>query len=186
MNPSAEDILNAIEKLNAENIFVFPNNKNVILSAEQAKNLTDKNVVIVPTKSITQAISCMICFDEDEDTDSNTEMFEEAIENVTTGQITYAVRNTTVEDKKIKQGDILGIVDGKIAVAKKTIESAFFATLDEVIGDDKETITVFYGKDVYEKDLADIKDKLEKKYSDYDISIQYGGQNVYYYIISAE
>lgn len=186
MNPSAEDILNGIEALNAENIFVFPNNKNVILSAEQAKNLTNKNVVIIPTKSITQAISCMICFDEDEDVDENTDMFNEAISNVRTGQITYAVRNTVVEGKKIKQGDILGIVDGKIAVSKKTIESAFFATLDEVIGDDADTITVFYGKDVYEKDLAEIKAKIEKKYADYDVSIQYGGQSVYYYIISAE
>ncbi len=186
MNPSAEDILNGIERLNAENIFVFPNNKNVILSAEQAKNLTNKNVIIIPTKSITQAISCMISFDEDEDVEENTEMFTEAIEGVRTGQITYAVRNTVVEGKKIKQGDILGIVDGKIAVAKKSIESAFFATLDEVIGDDADTITIFYGKDVYEKDLEEIKAKIEKKYGDYDVSVQYGGQNVYYYIISAE
>ncbi len=186
MNPSAEDILNGIEALNAENIFVFPNNKNVILSAEQAKNLTSKNVIIIPTKSITQAISCMVCFDEDEDADENTEMFLDAIANVRTGQITYAVRNTVVEGKKIKQGDILGIVDGKIAVSKKSIDSAFFATLDQVIGEDADTITVFYGKDVYEKDLQEIKAKIEKKYTDYDVSIQYGGQSVYYYIISAE
>ncbi len=186
MNPSAEDILNGIEALNAENIFVFPNNKNVILSAEQAKNLTNKNVVIIPTKSVTQAISCMVCFDEDEDIEENTEMFIETIANVRTGQITYAVRNTVVEGKKIKQGDILGIVDDKIAVAKKSIDSAFFATLDEVIGEDADTVTIFYGKDVYEKDLQEIKDKIEKKYDDYDVSIQYGGQNVYYYIISAE
>lgn len=186
MNPSAEDILNAVEALNAENIFVFPNNKNVILSAEQAKNLTSKNVIVVPTKSITQAISCMIAFDEDDDFEENAELFEETIQNVCTGQITYAVRNTVVDDKKIKQGDILGIVDGKIAVAKKTLETAFFATLDKVIENDKETVTVFYGKDVYEKDLKDIEDKLEKKYGDYDISVQYGGQSVYYYIISAE
>lgn len=186
MNPSAEDILNGIEALNAENIFVFPNNKNVILSAEQAKNLTNKNVVIIPTKSVTQAISCMVCFDEDEDVDENTEMFNETIANIRTGQITYAVRNTIVEGKKIKQGDILGIVDGKIAVAKKSIDSAFFATLDEVIGEGADTVTIFYGKDVYEKDLQEIKEKIEKKYDDYDVSIQYGGQNVYYYIISAE
>lgn len=186
MNPSADDILNAIEKVNAENIYVFPNNKNVILSAEQAKNLTDKNVVIVPTKSITQAISCMIAFDEDDEPEDTTELFTETIGNVRTGQLTYAVRNTVVDDKKIKQGDILGIVEGKIAVSKKTLESAFFATLDEVITDDTETITIFYGKDVYEKDISEIEKKLEKKYEDYDISIQYGGQNVYYYIISAE
>lgn len=186
MNPSSEDILNAIEKLNADNIYVFPNNKNVILSAEQAKNLTEKNVIIIPTKSITQAISCMICFDEDDDIEDTTEMFMDTIQNVRTGQITYAVRNTVVEDKKIKQGDILGIVEGKIAVTKKTLESAFFATLDQVINDDTETITVFYGKDVYEKDINDIKKKLEDKYDDFDISVQYGGQSVYYYIISAE
>ncbi len=186
MNPSAEDILNAIEKLNAENIIVFPNNKNVILSAEQAKNLTDKNVTVISTKSVAQAISCMICFDEDEDLDENIEMFNETVANVRTGQITYAVRNTVVEGQKIKQGDILGIVDGKLKIAKKSISSAFFATVDAVIGDGADNITVFYGKDVYEKDLEEIKEKLDKKYSDYDVSVQYGGQNVYYYIISAE
>lgn len=186
MNPSSEDILNGIEALNAENIFVFPNNKNVILSAEQAKNLTNKNVVIIPTKSVTQAISCMVCFDENADVEENTVMFTEAMESVRTGQITYAVRNTVVDDRKIKQGDILGIVEGKIAVAKKSVESAFFATLEEVVTDDADTITIFYGKDVYEKDIADITAKVEKKYSDYDVSIRYGGQNVYYYIISAQ
>lgn len=186
MNPSAEDILNAIEALNAENIYVFPNNKNVILSAEQAKNLTDKNVVIIPTKSVTQAISCMVSFDEDDDPDSNTELFTETIANVRTGQITYAVRNTVVDGQKIRQGDILGIVDGKLSICKKSIDSAFFATLEEVVGDGADMITVFYGKDVYNKDLEEIKAKIEKKYSDYDVSVQYGGQNVYYYIISAE
>lgn len=186
MNPSSEDILNGIESLNAENIFVFPNNKNVILSAEQAKNLTSKNVIIIPTKSVTQAISCMVCFDENADVEENTEMFTEAMESVRTGQITYAVRNTVVDDRKIKQGDILGIVEGKIAVAKKSMESAFFATLEEVVTDDADTITIFYGKDVYEKDIAEITQKVEKKYSDYDVSIRYGGQNVYYYIISAQ
>jgi len=186
MNPSADDILTAIESLNAENIFVFPNNKNIILSAEQAKNLTDKNVVIIPTKSVAQAISSMICFDEDEEVDENTSMFNETIANVRTGQITYAVRNTMIDDKKIKQGDILGIVDGKLEISKKSISSAFFATMDAVIGEGADTITVFYGKDVYEKDLEEIKEKIEKKYSDYDVSVQYGGQNVYYYIISAE
>ena len=186
MNPSAEDILNAIEKLNAETIFVFPNNKNVILSAEQAKNLTEKNVIVLPTKSVAQAISCMIVFDEDEDTEENLDIFNETISNVRTGQITYAVRNTVVDGQKIKQGDILGIVDGKLKIAKKSISSAFFATVDEVIGDGADNITVFYGKDVPEKDLEEIKAKLNKKYSDYDVSVVYGGQNVYYYIISAE
>lgn len=186
MNPSAEDILNAIEKLNAETIFVFPNNKNVILSAEQAKNLTEKNVIVLPTKSVAQAISCMIVFDEDEDTEENLDIFNETISNVRTGQITYAVRNTVVDGQKIKQGDILGIVDGKLKIAKKSISSAFFATVDEVVGDGADNITVFYGKDVPEKDLEEIKAKLNKKYSDYDVSVVYGGQNVYYYIISAE
>ncbi len=186
MNPSAEDILNAIEKLNAENIFVFPNNKNVILSAEQAKNLTEKNVIVLPTKSITQAISCMIVFDEDEDVEENIDIFNETIAGVRTGQITYAVRNTVIDGQKIKQGDILGIVDGKLTIAKKTISAAFFATVDAVIGDGADNITIFYGRDVVEKDLEEIKAKLDKKYGDYDISVQYGGQNVYYYIISAE
>lgn len=186
MNPSAEDILNAIEKLNAENIFVFPNNKNVILSAEQAKNLTEKNVIVLPTRSVTQAISCMIVFDEDEEIEENIDIFNETISNVRTGQITYAVRNTVVDGQKIKQGDILGIVDGKLKIVKKSIASAFFATVDEVIGDGADNITVFYGKDVPEKDLEEIRAKLNKKYTDFDVSVQYGGQNVYYYIISAE
>ena len=187
MNPSTEDVLQAIERVNAKNIFIFPNNKNIILAANQARDLTeDKNIIVIPTKTIPQGITALISYVPDKTVEQNTEEMMEAVGNVKTGQITYAVRDTKIDDKEIRQGDIMGIGDHGLLAVGTGIEDITVAALQEMTDEDSEIISVYYGQDVSEEDAEHLAERLEEQYPDFDIEIHNGGQPIYYYILSVE
>ena len=187
MNPSTEDMLNAIDNINAENIFILPNNGNIILAAEQAKSIVeDKNIVVVPTKTIAQGITSLITYVEDCTVEENLEAMTEAIANVKTGQVTYAVRDTELDGKVIKQDDIMGIGDKVIEAVGKDISEVTCELVDKMVDEDSELISIYYGEDVSEEDAKKLADKLEEKYSDLEVELNYGGQPIYYYILSVE
>ena len=186
MNPSTEDILSAIDLVNAKNVFVFPNNKNIILAAEQAKALSDRNVIVIPTTSIPQAVSALLAYDEDLSVEDNEDIMCEIIDGVKSVQITTAVRDTNLDGNDIKTGDILGIVDGKIKVVGKKDEDVLISSLNEIVNGDTGVVTVFCGEDVPDKASEKLKSKLEKKFSDCDITVMRGEQPIYSYIASAE
>ena len=187
MNPSTEDVLQAIERVNAKNIFIFPNNKNIILAANQARDLTeDKNIIVIPTKTIPQGITALISYVPDKTVEQNTEEMMEAVGNVKTGQITYAVRDTKIDDKEIRQGDIMGIGDHGLLAVGTGIEDITVAALQEMTDEDSEIISVYYGQDVSEEDAEHLAERLEEQYPDFDIEIHNGGQPIYYYLISVE
>lgn len=187
MNPSTEDMLNAIEKVNADNIFILPNNKNIILAANQAKTLVeDKNIIVVPTKTIPQGITAIINYVPDLSIDENTETMTEEIQNVHTGQVTYAVRDTTIDDKEIKQGDLMGIGDKGILSVGSEMQDVALRMIDEMMSDEMELISIYYGSDITEEDAEALKNEVEKRYEGCDIELQYGGQPIYYYTVSVE
>ena len=186
MNPSTEDILSAIDLANAKNVFVFPNNKNIILASEQAKELSDKNVIVIPTKSIPQAVSALLAYDEDLSAEDNKEAMCEIIEGVKSVQVTKAVRDTNLDGNDIKTGDILGIVDGKIELVGKKNEDVLISSLDKIVDDDTGIITVFCGEEIAESGMDKLKAKLTKKYPECDVTVIYGKQPIYSYIASAE
>ncbi len=186
MNSSTDEILSAIESINAENVFVFPNNKNIIMAAQQAQDLADKNVFVVPTKSVTQAISCMISVDEDYTPD---EMYSELCEvmmTVKSAQTTYAVRDTVIDDREIHTGDILGIVEGKIKFIDETVENSVKNILKDTVDDETGVISLFYGEDVSEETAEALCEELEEIYPECDVACHFGGQPVYHYLISVE
>ncbi len=187
MNPSTEDMLQAIEKVNAENIFILPNNKNIILAANQAQTLVeDKNIVVIPTKTVPQGITAVVNYVPDLPIEENTETMTEEIKNVHTGQVTYAVRDTTIDDKEIKQGDFMGIGDDGILSVGSDMKDVTLKMIDEMMSEDMELISIYYGADVTKEDAEGIRNEVEKKYSSCDIELQYGGQPIYYYIVSVE
>ena len=187
MNPSTEDMLNAIEKVNAENIFILPNNKNIILAANQAKTLVeDKNIIVIPTKTVPQGITAVINYVPDLSIEENTETMTEEIKNVHTGQVTYAVRDTNIDDKEIKQGDFMGIGDKGILSVGSQIQDVALRMIDEMMSDEMELISIYYGADITEDDAEALKKEVDKKYSGCDIELQYGGQPIYYYLMSVE
>lgn len=187
MNPSTEDVLKAIENVNAKNVFILPNNKNIILAAMQAKELVeDKNIYVIPTKTIPQGITAMINFDQSQSPEDNANNMESSLEDVITGQITFAVRDTNVDDKEINEGDILGIGDGKILVVGKDLVNTSKELVDSLLDDESELVTVYYGMDVNEEDAESLADYIEDNYEDCDVEVHYGGQPLYYYIISVE
>lgn len=187
MNPSTEDVLQAIAHVNAENIFIFPNNKNIILAANQARDLTeDKNIVVIPTKTIPQGITALISYVQDKTVEQNTEEMMEAMKHVKTGQITYAVRDTKIDDKEIRQGDIMGIGDHGILAVGKEIEDTAVAMVQEMADEDSEIISVYYGADVTAEDAEQFAARLEELYPDFDVELNEGGQPIYYYVVSVE
>ncbi len=186
MNPSTNDFLEAIKKINAKNIFVFPNNSNIILAANQASELSDKNIFVVPTKTIPQCVSAMFVYDEDMDVSENLEAFNEEISKVKTLQITHAVRDTQIGEVNIKEGNYLGIADGHIIHSEEDIVSTIMTSLDRLSGEDDELISIYAGKDVSEEESNDILKKIEEQYEDLDVELRRGEQPVYYYIISIE
>ena len=187
MNPSTEDVLQAIAKVNAENIFIFPNNKNIILAANQARDLTeDKNIIVIPTKTIPQGITALISYVPDKTVEQNTEEMMEAMKHVKTGQITYAVRDTKIDDKEIRQGDIMGIGDHGMLAVGKEIEDTTVATVQEMTDEDCEIISIYYGSDVTAEDAEQLAARLEELYPDFDIELNEGGQPIYYYVVSVE
>ncbi len=186
MNPSANDILKAAAKINARNIFVFPNNSNIIMAAQQAAQLSDKNIIVIPTKNIPQCISAMIKFNSKRNADFNTKSMLRAIGEVQTGQVTYAVRDTVADNKQIKKGDAIAITGGKIVHTSKSAETAALVLAAKLADEECEFLTVYYGKGVKPKTAEELAAELEKKYPDTEVSVKSGGQPVYNYIISAE
>lgn len=187
MNPSTEDVLQAISKVNADNIFIFPNNKNIILAANQARDLTeDKNIIVIPTKTIPQGITALISYVPDKTAEQNTEEMMEAMTHVKTGQVTYAVRDTRIDDKEIRQDDIMGIGDHGILAVGQGIEDVTVAMVQEMADEDSEIISIYYGQDVQEEEAEQLCARLEELYPDFDIEINNGGQPIYYYVVSVE
>ena len=187
MNPSTEDILNAVEHLNAETIYILPNNKNIILAAEQAaKIVEDKKVVVIPTKTIPQGITAMISLSEDRSTEENLENATEEISNVKSAQITYAVRNTTIDDVEIHENDVMALGDTGIIGVDKSIDSAVDKALANIIDDSSELVCLYYGEEVSEEDATKLCDELVGKYENVEFELHFGGQPVYYYFISVE
>ena len=187
MNPSTEDMLNAIDRVNADSIFIFPNNKNIILAANQAQSLVkDKKIVVIPTKTVPQGITAIINYVPDLSVEENTETMLAEIEAVATGQVTYAVRDTHIDGREIRQGDFMGLGDHGILSVGTSISGVTLELVDAMMAPDKELISVYYGEEIDQEDAQKLSERLSEKYPDCDIELQYGGQPIYYYIISAE
>ena len=187
MNPSTEDILNACEQVNAETIFVLPNNKNIILAANQAKDIIeDKTIIVVPTKTIPQGITAMISFSPDMSPEENLEAMKDASQCVRTGEITYAVRNTTIDGHAIEKDDIMALGDdGLLAVAKEK-DQAVLEAVKAMVNDESEIITIYYGQDIPEEEAEALAARIRKAYPQVETELQYGGQPIYYYFLSVE
>lgn len=187
MNPSTEDILNAVAKVNANTVFVFPNNKNIILAANQAANICeDKKLIVIPTKTIPQGISALINFIPDNSAEDNEARMVESLDFIKSGQVTYAVRDTEIDDKVIHEGDYMGIGDSGILSVNKKIDTCVLDMVDLMVDDDSAIVSIYYGADVKESAAEKIASKIEKAYPDIEIEIQEGGQPVYSYIVSVE
>ena len=187
MNPSTEDMLNAIEQVNAETVFILPNNKNIILAATQAQSLVeDKNVVIIPTTTVPQGISAIIGFDPEADVESNEESMKDIIECVKTGEVTYAVRDTSINGIAIKIDDIMGIDDDGIKKVGQDIEKVTLGLLEEMVDEDSELISIYYGADTTKEQAEALLEKVEETYGDCDVQLEYGGQPIYYYVLAVE
>ncbi|WP_102400632.1 DAK2 domain-containing protein [Haloimpatiens massiliensis] len=186
MNPSTQDILESINKINAESIFILPNNKNIIMSANQAAELSEKKVYVIPTKTIPQGISAITVFNSELEAEENIESMNEAIKNVKTGKVTYAVRDTENEGKVIKQGDILGLVEDKIEEVGSDVYRVCEEVVSRIMDEDKELLTVLYGRDADNETVEKLVERIEEKYPDVDIQSYSGKQPLYYFIISAE
>lgn len=187
MNPSTEDMLNAIENVNAETIFILPNNKNIIMAANQARDLTsDKQIVVIPTKTVPQGITAVINFMAEMEAEENESQMNDGISNVKTGQVTYAVRDTVIDNHEIHQGDFMGIGDHGILSVGKQRDDVTLEMIRALADDGSELISVYYGSDVSEKDAKMLQARIEEAFPSVDIEMQYGGQPIYYYIVSVE
>ena len=187
MNPSTEDMLTAIDQVNADHILILPNNKNIILAANQAQALTeDKDIIVVPTKTVPQGITAIINYVPEEDAKANEEMMKEEIQNVKTGQVTYAVRDTHIDDKEIHEGDIMGIGDEGILSVGQSVEATTKEMLSLMADEDSELISIYYGQDIQEEDAEKLASEIEELYPDADVDLHCGGQPIYYYVLSVE
>ena len=186
MNPSTQELLDAAETINAENIFILPNNKNIIMAAEQVDGLTDKHVIVIPTRNIPQGITALASFDEGSSPEENEVIMAETAEMVKCGQITYAARDSEADGLDISEGDIMGVIEGKVKVCGSDMGDVFESTVAELVDDDCGVISVYYGLDADKDEAERLAAALEKKYPDLDVNLNYGGQSVYFYIISAE
>lgn len=187
MNPSTDDMLTAIDDVNADHIFILPNNKNIILAANQAQSLTkDKDIIVIPTKTVPQGITAVISFMPEADVDTNMEAMQEAVKNVKTGQVTYAVRDTHIDDKEIHEGDIMGIGDEGILAVGQSVEETAKEMLAQLVDEDSELISLYYGQDVLSEDAERFAEAVEAFYPDVDVDVHMGGQPIYYYVLSVE
>ena len=187
MNPSTEDILQAVEKVPADTVYILPNNGNIILAAEQARNLTeDKKVVVIPSTNIPQGIAAMINFMPGQSAEENTQQMTEEMGNVKSGQVTYAVRDTRMDGQEIKQGDYMGIADKKIVAVEKSLPEVTVELVEGMIDEESELVSLYYGADVTEKDAEAVADLILKDHDDLEVEVQYGGQPVYSYFVSVE
>ena len=187
MNPSTDDMLTAIDHVNADHIFIFPNNKNIILAANQAQSLTkDKDIIVIPTKTVPQGITAIINYMPEADVDTNIDAMKEGITHVKTGQVTYAMRDTHIDDKEIHEGDIMGIGDEGILSVSQSVEEAAREMLALMVDEDSELISLYYGQDVSEEDAEKFAQAVEEQYPDVDVDLHSGGQPIYYYVLSVE
>ncbi|MCI8940083.1 MAG: DAK2 domain-containing protein [Dorea sp.] len=187
MNPSTEDMLNAIDRVNAETVFILPNNKNIVLAANQAKDLVeDKQIIVIPTKTVPQGITAIINFMPDADAAANEEAMLEGIRGVKTGQVTYAVRDTKIDDKEIHEGNIMGIGDAGILAVGSDIHDTAKEMLAALVDEDSELISIYYGAEVEEEEAARFAAEIEELYPDMDVDTQFGGQPIYYYVLAVE
>ena len=187
MNPSTEDMLTAIDKVNANTIYILPNNKNIVLAANQARDLTeDKEIIVVPSKTAPQGVAALIAFDPNKNGEENLANMTEEMGNVKTGQVTYAVRDTSIDGKEISAGDIMGIDDTGIKAVSKDLDTTTKELLSQMVDEDAELISIYYGADVKEEDAQELADYVEETYPDCDVEFNYGGQPIYYYILSVE
>ena len=187
MNPSTEDMLNAIDRVNADTVFILPNNKNIVLAANQAKSLVEeKEIIVIPTKTVPQGITAIINFMPDADAKTNEEAMLEEIKNVKTGQVTYAVRDTHIDDKEIHEGDIMGIGDSGILAVGKDLEETTKELIANLVDEDSELISIYYGEEVSEEDAEKFTEEISELYPDVDVDIQFGGQPIYNYVLAVE
>ena len=186
MNPSTQDMMECISKLNADHIFILPNNKNIIMAATQAAEISDKDVRVIPTKSIPQGITCITMFNAEHEVDENEAALMEALELVKTGSVTYAVRDTEMDGIEIKEGNMLGLIEGKINKVGEDYFKVAEEVLESMIDEDSELITIFYGKDVDESKIEEFTEKLEEKYEECDVQFYKGDQPLYYFIMAVE
>ncbi|MFZ7132056.1 MAG: DAK2 domain-containing protein [Eubacteriales bacterium] len=186
MNPSTQDFMNCIQEVNAENIFILPNNSNIILAANQAKSITDKNIIVIPTKTIPQGITAVLSFNSEESVEENEKNMKNTITAVKTGQVTYAIRDTQFNGKQIKKDDVIGIIDGNIDCVGSDKFQVTESLLSNMVDDESELISIYYGVDVEKDHISDFYKKIEEKYDDLDVEIHNGGQPLYYFIISVE
>ena len=187
MNPSASDIANAAQKINAEHVFIFPNNKNITLAAEQAKNLVDnKTLHVIPTKNVPQGFAAALEFNPEATAEENKTNMIHALDNVKVGQVTYAVRNTSLNGFSIKEGDIIGLDDKKILAKSQSLEETVIKLIGRMKEDFHQVITLYYGEDVKEEEAEALCEQIAEKYPDCDVDFHNGGQSVYYYILSLE
>lgn len=187
MNPSTEDILEAVSKVNADTVFVLPNNSNIILAANQAKELTDdKDLVVIQTKNIPQGIAAMLQYIEGNSVGENEKSMCEAAGQIKSGQVTYAVRDTSVNGKDIKQGDIMGLSDKTIEVVGNNIKDTAVALAQKLMSDDTELITLYYGEEATEEEAMEIADAIREQKDAVEVEVEYGGQPIYYYFLSLE
>lgn len=187
MNPSTADILDAVDQVNAKTVFILPNNKNIILAANQAQALTkDKEIVVIPTKTVPQGICAMINFEPGKTAEENKEAMTESLSLIHTGQITYAVRDTHIDDKEIKAGNIMGIGDHGILAVGEGIPEVTKETIRLMTDEDSELISIYYGQDVTEEEAAVIGEELTEEFPDCEVEVYPGGQPIYYYVVSVE
>nr|WP_317332368.1 DAK2 domain-containing protein [uncultured Romboutsia sp.] len=186
MNPSTEDFMKAIDSINAKNIFIFPNNSNIIMAANQAKELSDKNIIVIPTKNTPQGFTALVNFNADASVEENEQALMESLTMVKSGQVTFAVRDTVMNDVEVKEGNIIGIAESKLMDAGESVDEITTSLVEKLVDEDSAIVTLFYGEDVTEEDANNLRDELEEKFEDLDIELYYGGQPLYYYLISVE
>ena len=187
MNPSTEDILNAADKINAKTIYVLPNNSNIILAANQAASIVeDKELIVIPTKTVPQGITAMINFETTRSAKDNGDAMTDSLSTVKSGQLTYAVRDTSIDGKEIKKNNYLGLGDKGLAAVGTDMDETLLEMIESMMSDEAELISVYYGADVEEAAAEAVVSKIEEKFPDVDVELQFGGQPVYYYIVSVE
>lgn len=186
MNPSTEDFMKAIDKIHAKNIFILPNNSNIIMAANQAKELSDKNIIVIPTKNIPQAVSALVGFNPEATAEENEANMVEALSYVKSGQVTFAVRDTVMNGIEIREGNIIGIAEKEMVAAGDEVDEVTSKLVEKLVDEDSAIITLFYGEDVTEEQAEELRGELEEKFEDIDVELYYGGQPLYYYLISVE
>ncbi|MEG1311078.1 MAG: DAK2 domain-containing protein [Romboutsia sp.] len=186
MNPSTEDFIKAINTINSKNIFIFPNNSNIIMAANQAKEISEKNIVVIPTKNTPQGFTALVNFNGDASVEENEQAMMDSLGLVKSGQVTYAVRDTVMNDIEVKEGNIIGIAESKLLSAGEKVDEITTNLIEKLVDEDSAIVTLFYGEDVNEDNANELRDALEAKFEDIDVELYYGGQPLYYYLVSVE